>query len=331
MVELKPTPWTQKGRMIAIEKAVAGIYDRYFLKGPRWIAKHLPERKDMGRYKGKVSDETREMLIGNFGVESFIEDYALYAIGSSGGGIASRQTYTQWVFDENRHSQALYYCLVDSDLFPREKVDDYLYECSQDNWTFEKQTGHEPTPARGAAYAIAQERQTKRNYQSLQKRIWGEYGEPTDGQGRSVYPAIAGVCRTLSVDEGFHEGVFRQITLAHLQYWPDIALQAMWDVYEKYRMPLVKLPNAEAFLHAVLSTGVDSAREVVRNVLDPTYQAMGLENRVAVKKAARASWDLPEGAVIQVGDKPDPEWTDGVIPYRMEPNGTLAPLEAVAA
>ena len=178
MVYVSTNPWTIEGRMLAIEKAVTGIYDRYFAKGPRWVAKHLPERKQMGDYKGKVSDETREILIGDFGVESFIEDYALYAIGSSGDSKSTRQTYTQWVFDENRHSQALYYCLVDSDLFPREKVDDYLYECLQDTWTFEKQTGHEPTPARGAAYAIAQERQTKRNYQALQRRIWGEYDEP---------------------------------------------------------------------------------------------------------------------------------------------------------
>ena len=57
-------------------------------------------------------------------------------------------------------------------------MDEYLYECSQDVWTFERQTGCEATPERGAAYAIAQERQTKRNYQAMQKRIWEEYGSP---------------------------------------------------------------------------------------------------------------------------------------------------------
>ena len=118
--------------------------------------------------------------------------------------------------------------------------------------------------------------------------------------------------------------------MAYLQYWPDVALQAMWDVYEKYRMPLVKLPNAEAFLDAVLSTGIDSAREVVRNVLEPTYQAMGLENRVAVKKAARASWDLPEGAVLVIGDEVPEYLTEGAIPYRMNPNGSLEALNAAA-
>jgi hypothetical protein len=97
----------------------------------------------------------------------------------------------------------------------------------------------------------------------------------------------------------------------------------MWEMYERYRMPLVKLPNAEAFLHAVLSTGIDSARSVVRDVLEPTYAAMGFESRAAVRRAAKESWDLPEGAVIGMGDEPLDGLGEGAIPYRMRPDGSL--------
>lgn len=317
------TPWTLEGRNIAIQKAVAAIYDRYFAKGPRWVAKHLPQRNDMGRYGDKISQETKEMLIGDFGVESFIEDYAQMAVLASGDSYATGQTYVQWVYDENRHSKALEYCLVDSGLYTQEEVGNYAAECNTDTWTFDRQTGHEATPERGAAYAIAQERQTKKNYQSLQKRIWQEYGSPKDDAQRPVYPAIAGVCQQLAIDEGFHEGVFRQITRAYLQFWPDKALQAMWDVYEKYRMPMVKLPNAEAFLDAVLSTGIDSARQVIKEVLEPTYQSLGLESRGALRKAAKASWDLPDGAVLQVGDELSKDISEGALPYKMMEDGTL--------
>lgn len=326
MTYVMSTPWTLQGRNIAIQKAVAAIYDRYFAKGPRWVAKHLPQRNDMGRYGDKVSQETKEMLIGDFGVESFIEDYAQMAVLASGDSYATRQIYTQWVYDENRHSKALEYCLVDSGLYTQEEVGNYAKECNEDTWTFERQTGHEATPERGAAYAIAQERQTKKNYQDLQKRIWEEYGSPTDDAKKPVYPAIAGVCQTLSIDEGYHEGVFRQITRAYLEFWPDKALQAMWDVYEKYRMPMVKLPNAEAFLDAVLSTGIDSARQVIKEVLEPTYQGLGLESRGALRRAASASWDLPEGAVLQVGDVLSEDISEGAIPYKMMPDGTLVPV-----
>jgi len=323
LVYTNTNPWTQEGKNTAIQKAVAEIYERYFAKGPRWIAKHLPQRSEMPEFGAAVSPESREILLGDYGVETFIEDYAVIAMRASGDSLSTRQIYTQWVFDETRHSKALWYCLVDSGLYSQKELDEYKYECDQDTWTFERQTGHEATPERGAAYAIAQERQTKRNYQDMQKRLWKEYGSPTNEAERPVYPAIAGVCRALATDEGFHEGVFRQITKVYLKYWPDKALQAMWDVYEKYRMPMLKLPNAEAFVDAVLSTGIDSARSVIRDVLNPTYAAMGLESRGALRRAARESWDLPEGAVIQVGNELSPDISEGAIPYTMSPNGSL--------
>jgi hypothetical protein len=194
MVYQMANPWTQTGRTIEIEKAVAEIYARYFARGPKWVAKHLPQRQEMSQYGATVSAETKEMLLGDFGVESFIEDYALWATYATGESTSTGQIYTQWVSDETRHSRALWYCLVDSALYTQQQVDEYYHECSQDVWSFERQTGYEPTPARGAAYAIAQERQTKRNYQSLQKRVWEEYGSPQDSNEKPVYPAIAGVC-----------------------------------------------------------------------------------------------------------------------------------------
>jgi hypothetical protein len=330
MVYQMTNPWTSAGRYAAIQKGVADIYERYFARGPKWVAKHLPQRSEMKEHGSKVSDESREMLLGDFGVESFIEDYALWATYASGESISTGQIYTQWVSDETRHGKALWYCLVDSELYPRQRIDDYLYECGQDSWSFDRQTGHEGTPERAAAYAIAQERQTKRNYRNLQKRLWEEYGSPTDEKDRPVYPAIAGVTGLLATDEGFHEGVFREITRVYLKFWTDKALQAMWDVYERYRMPIVKLPNAEAFIDAVLSTGVDSHRAVVTDVLNPTYASMGLENRAAVKRAAKESWDLPDGSILQIGDEPPSDLPEGAVAYEMKPNGALTPV-AVAA
>jgi len=330
MVYQMNNPWTQKGRQIEIEKGVAEVYARYFARGPKWVAKHLPQRGEMSHFGDKVSRESREILLGDFGVESFIEDYALWATYASGQSAATGQIYTQWVSDETRHSRALWYCLVDSGLYTQQEVDEYYHECSQDVWTFERQTGHEATPVRGAAYAIAQERQTKRNYQGIQKRLWEEYGCPEDSSGKPVYPAIAGVARTLAVDEGFHEGVFREITRVYLRYWPEKALQAMWDVYERYRMPIVKLPNGEAFIEAVLATGVDSHRAVISEVLNPTYVSLGLQNRAAVKRAARESWDLPEGSVLMLGDELPDYISEGSVPYRMNPDGSLAPAEVEA-
>src|SRR5437879_9730642 len=189
MVYIKTTPWTRTGRSIAIEKAIAAIYERYFAKGPRWVAKHLPQRSEMQQYGDRVSAESKEILLGDYGVESFIEDYAVLAIQGSGDSISAKQTYTQWVYDETRHSKALWYCLVDSGLYSQQEVDQYAHECGQDVWTFERQTGYEATPERGAVYAIAKERQTKRNYQAMQRRLRQKEGLAGEASGRDVYPA----------------------------------------------------------------------------------------------------------------------------------------------
>jgi hypothetical protein len=95
-------------------------------------------------------------------------------------------------------------------------------------------------------------------------------------------------------------------------------------------MPIVKLPNAEAFIAAVLSTGIDSARAVISDVLTPTYASLGLESRAAVKRAARESWDLPDGAILQVSDDLPSYISEGAIPYKMNPDGSLEPAATAA-
>jgi len=190
LIRQQQLPWTQGGREFAIQQEVAQIYARYFQTGPRWNAKHLSQRGEMEKWASLLSVETVEMLVGNYGIESFVEDYAQMTVLASGDSIATKGIYTQWVFDETRHSLALWYSLVDSGLRTQAELDEYRYQCGQDIWTFERQTGHEATPERGAAYAIAQERQTKRNYQDLAKRIWVEYGEPKDGAGIRSAAAI---------------------------------------------------------------------------------------------------------------------------------------------
>ena len=44
-----------------------------------------------------------------------------------------------------------------------------------------------------------------------------------------------------------------------------------------------------------------------------------------LRKAASASWDLPDGAVLIVGDELSEDISEGAIPYRMMPNGDLLP------
>jgi hypothetical protein len=64
---------------------------------------------------------------------------------------------------------------------------------------------------------------------------------------------------------------------------------------------------------------------VITDVLTPTYAAMGLESRNALRRAARESWDLPDGAVLLIGDDFS-EVPEGAIPYKMNSDGSLEPV-----
>jgi hypothetical protein len=55
---------------------------------------------------------------------------------------------------------------------------------------------------------------------------------------------------------------------------------------------------------------------------------MGFESRAAVKKAARDSWDLPDGSVLVLSDDQAGDLPEGSVPYKMNPDGTLVPLPA---
>ena len=84
MVTQINSPWTAKGRNLAIQKGVAGVYADYFAKGPRWVAKQLNQRSEMREWSGRVSRETTEMLLGDYGSETFVDDDSKMAILASG-------------------------------------------------------------------------------------------------------------------------------------------------------------------------------------------------------------------------------------------------------
>jgi hypothetical protein len=277
----------------------------------------------MARYGHLVSSESRELLLGFLGVESFVDDYVFAGINAAGNSVTTRQTYILWGFEERRHGQTFRHALIDSGLYTQEWVDHYLAELSEDRWTFERQTGYEATPLLASAYAMFQERQTRWNYAALRMRLWREYGNPKDQDGRSLFPAIAGAIRFPEIDEGAHEANFSSIVRIYLKYMPDQALDALMKVSTRYRMPVVHLPNGDQFVEAVLAAGMGVARDIISQIMNPALARMGLEGRRALRRAVENFQNLPEGAVVQLPGKPIRSLPEGVASaiYEMRPTG----------
>lgn len=326
MVTVVPGPFSLEGKQAAVQKEVKENYETYFAKASKtrmWFPDRLTERDEMARYGHLISPETKEILLGFLGVESFVDDYVFGGIRAAGDSISTRALYIQWGFEERRHGQTFRHSLIDSGLYTQEYVDHFLAETAETHWTFMAQTGYEETPLLAAAYAIFQERQTRWNYTHIRMRIWEEYGSPTDQNGNRIYPAIAGAIRYPEIDEGAHEANFANITRIYLKYFPDLTLDALAKVSSHYKMPVVQLPNAEAFVRCTLAAGMGDARQVINEVMNPVLKRMGFSDRQALRKAVKNFHFLPENAVVHFQGKP----LDGIVPdtdtpvYEILPSG----------
>lgn len=326
MVDVVPGPFSLAGKQEAVQKEVKENYEAYFARAAKtrmWFPDRLTERDEMPAYGPLISDETREMLLGFLGVESFVDDYVFGGIKAAGDSVTTRALYVQWGFEERRHGQTFRHSLIDSGLYTQEFVDKYLAETAEYRWTFLEQTGYEETPLLAAAYAIFQERQTRWNYTQTRMHIWHEYGDPTDSNGNRIYPAIAGAIRFPEIDEGAHEANFTNIVRIYMKYFPEMTLDALMKVSSHYRMPVVELPNGEEFVKCLLAAGIGHGRQVINEVLNPTLEKMGLSNRQALREAVKNFRLLPENAIVHLEGKP----LDGIIPdaatqiYAMAPSG----------
>ena len=326
MVTVISGPFTIEGKQAALQKEVKANYESYFARAAKtrmWFPDRLKERREMASYAHFISEETKEILLGFLGVESYVDDYVFEGINAAGDSLSTRGLYIQWGFEERRHGQTFRHCLIDSGLYTQAFVDKYLAEAGEYQWTFETQTGYEATPLLAAAYAIFQERQTRWNYTHVRRRIWEEYGSPTNSNGNPVYPAIAGALRFPETDEGAHEANFANIVRIYMKYFPDSALEALVQVSNHYRMPVVQLPNADEFTRCILAAGMGNARDIINEIMNPVIQRMGLADRQALRKAVKNFRLLPENAMVHLQGKPIvgiPEDEDIPI-YEMLPSG----------
>jgi hypothetical protein len=307
LVTIVSGPFSLEGKQAAVQKEVKENYETYFAKASKtrmWFPDRLTERDQMAEYGHLISPETKEILLGFLGVESFVDDYVFCGINAAGDSVSTKELYMQWGFEERRHGQTFRHSLIDSGLYTQAYVDHFLAETAEHHWTFMQQTGYEETPLLAAAYAIFQERQTRWNYTQIRMRIWEEYGGPTDHNGNRIYPAIAGAVRYPEIDEGAHEANFSNIVRIYLKYFPDLTLDALARVSSHYKMPVVQLPNAEEFARCTLAAGMGNARQVINEVLNPVIGRMGFSDRQALRKAVKNFHSLPENAVVHLQGKP---------------------------
>lgn len=325
MVNILPKPYSTEGRLLALNKEIAENNIAYVEKASHarmWFADRLEERDEMAAYGHLISEDTKQVLLGYLGTEAIVDDYVLSGVGAAGDSTLNRTIYVQWGFEERRHSQIFRHMLIDSGLYSQEFVDQYIAEVTSDHWTFKRQTGHEETLILLAAYATFQERHTRWNYTNTRMKLWEEYGAPVNKSGRRLYPAAAGAIRYAEMDEGAHEANFCNIVRLNLKYFPEQTLDALLNVSKGYTMPIVQMPNGEEFLQAVLNSGLGNTRDILKEVMKPALNRMGLESKQALRKAMKNYQKLPINCLVQLSSKTaTQDIAEGFAIYEMMPSG----------
>ena len=99
MVEILSGPFTVQAKEARIQKEVRENYETYFARASKtrmWFPHKLEERQEMAKYGHMVSENTKEILLGFLGVESFVDDYVFAGINGAGDSLSTKSLYLQW-------------------------------------------------------------------------------------------------------------------------------------------------------------------------------------------------------------------------------------------
>lgn len=304
MITQLVVPLTIEGRQLAVNRENAEIADKYHKRKERqgrgWVADDLA-RSGLTADSFPYSDNLKLMTPRFFQVERHEEDFTLEAMRAVGSDKVGQDQYQTWGFEERQHYLILERGMVDSGWYTKDEVNGFTEETLKEVWTFLLQTGLEGTLIHGLVYAMAQEDETKRNYIELMKMAWYEQGCPKDVNGHPAYYGWARIFQLLKSDEAAHEADFTQRVLVYMKYFPDLVLEAIKDVFAKYRMPKIVLSDPELFIRTILESKISSVRVPI-SVINDAIAKFGLRNRRAVLRALENWKQIPANSVVQLPD-----------------------------
>ncbi len=299
-VQMVQGPWTPAAKQMALEREVQGYYIDYFvraLKTRNWSPWHGLPFEEMSRLGRGLSTETVTLIEAFMGIEDYVADYTLTGVELFRHDRTRRNMQLQWGAEEARHGTTWELVLRHSGMRTEAQIHDYLAKIQASRWKAEDH-GID-TPLEASAYSMVQERATYFNYQQLRMRIREDYGLPSapiDRERMRGYEIGASeACRRVSRDEIAHHGLFLKIIRTYIRYFPSCTFETLNRILLGFEMPALRIiPNARAFLRAVLRTNLyshDIHREEVHN---PVLISLGLEGDTAFKKAIQTACQLPD-------------------------------------
>jgi acyl-[acyl-carrier-protein] desaturase len=298
--EIITGPWTAEARQRAFDREVSEQYIEYHGRAVslrNWSPWHNLPVEEMRQLGHRLSPETADLIEGFLGIEEYVGDYVQEGLVIFRQNRTRRNLQLQWGAEEARHGITWEVVLKHSGVRTEEQLHRYIEKSQGARWTPLQHTGlHSPLGA--AVYAMFQERATYFHYQKLRLRIRQEYGLPATltpaEQERGSEVGASEACRLVALDEITHHGLFLRIVQSAIKYFPSHTFDVLSKIVDGFEMPAIRLiPNARAFLRAVLRTGFYNAEIHHEEIHTPVLKAIGLENHAAFEKAAQAAPQLP--------------------------------------
>jgi acyl-[acyl-carrier-protein] desaturase len=253
---------------------------------------------EMGERGHLLSDDTVTIIQAYLGVEDFVGDYVLDGLNHIGKERERRDAHLVWGMEEAKHAAAWELVLLHSGRRTQKELNEYRDEVGEHAYRLRDEHPGLDTPMGIIAYTMLQERATFFNYDEMRKRIRQEYGLPERAtlkerqRGKEI--GAAGAFRTVGIDEIAHHGFFLELAKIYTRYLPEQMLGELVKVFDGFKMPALKLiPNSVDLEEAMRRTKLHTPRNQVTDVNNPVLDALGLDGRRALERAAQEAKILP--------------------------------------
>lgn len=233
------------------------------------------------------SEAMRTIMEGFYAVEQYVPDYTSKSIGMTRRLHGRNHFQIRWGSEEEKHSDLWYNAL----LFTRTRtagwMADYQYMLRGTEWQLPWDD-----PLHLVCYTVIQERATQVNYLNTAVAARGNSTNPELANDED--PVLYRVATTIAVDEAAHYNFFLEVLRLYLYYFPTRTLEALNDVLRQFAMPANQyIPNFDRFYDAIYRTGIYSAREYARDVVQTALHNIGVAGRKALEAGIKRSRSVP--------------------------------------
>ena len=274
-------------RQRLMDRATLGLY-RWYLNVSQNKRNWSPETSfDWNNIRTDHSEAMKTVIEGFFAVEQYVPDYTSKTVAAARRDHGRGHFQIRWGSEEEKHSDLWYNALLFTRARSPEWVRDYQYMLRGTEWQLVWDD-----PLHITAYVVFQERATQVNYLNTVLAARGKLESPEFAN--DVDPVLAQVAQTIAVDEAAHYNFFLEVLRLYLYYFPQKTLEAINDVVKSFAMPANEyIPNFERFYETIYRTGIYSAREAARDVIQVALDNIGIVGKRALEAGIKKSRLVP--------------------------------------